>query len=357
MSTPTDTGIEIGAGSEGKSPPHWPDSVAVKMRQIFSNRFDIPITALLSMVDAGLIDLAPDFQRRERWTRKRKSRFIESIIMNVPIPPVFLGENQPGKWVVLDGRQRLMALDDFLRGKYRLGGLDVWKELNGKRFKDLGKMHAEEAGRPGVKVALDIAITRRFIAAIVVMHNSSPEVKYEVFDRLNTGGVIAEPMEVRNAIYRGPFNTLLHEVADSTAFRRLWGIPIDEPRRVRNPAYRAMVDLEMVLRFFAMERYLDFKGHLKDFLTATMADLDDKPADSMAERKDRCMRAIESTLAALGEDAFTRVLDSGARSAIRSAPLADAVLCAMTSVDRTCSPRPQVGCSRPGETPGSPWSS
>jgi hypothetical protein len=123
----------------------------------------------------GQIDLSPEFQRRGRWDMDRRSRFIESIIMNVPIPPVFLGEDEYGKYVVLDGRQRLTAVHDFLRDIYALKGLEVWPELNGLRYDDLQKRK------------LAPTITRRFIPAVVILKESSSGVKYDVFDRLNTG--------------------------------------------------------------------------------------------------------------------------------------------------------------------------
>src|SRR5205823_2832786 len=122
------------------------------------------------------------------------------------------------RYVVLDGRQRLTALHDYLSDAYSLSGLEVWTELNGKKFRRL----------PSVgDTAIAAEITRRFIPAVIILHESVPEVKYEVFDRLNTGGAIAEPMEVRNAIYRGDFTRLLHELSDDEDFRILWNIPRD----------------------------------------------------------------------------------------------------------------------------------
>jgi hypothetical protein len=97
----------------------------------------------------------------------------------VPIPPVFLGEDQYGAYVVLDGRQRLTAINEFLKNTYQLKNLEIWKDLNGLTFNDLQKKK------------LDRAITRRFVPAVVILKESSPQVKYDVFDRLNTGGVIA----------------------------------------------------------------------------------------------------------------------------------------------------------------------
>src|SRR5258708_40238537 len=107
-----------------------------EMRQIVSQKIDLPISTLPEMIKEQ-INLNPEFQRRDRWDEEKQSRFIESIIMNVPIPPVFLGEDQYGSYVVLDGRQRLTAIYNFLTNIYALKGLTVWAELNKLNYADL----------------------------------------------------------------------------------------------------------------------------------------------------------------------------------------------------------------------------
>lgn len=309
-----------------KEPLSWDDKARQLMRQILTQKVDLPISRLRTMIEDGEIDLAPEFQRRLRWTRAQQSRLIESVVMNVPIPPVFLGEDKPGRYVVLDGRQRLTALYDFLSDRLRLSGLDVWDELNGKKFKQLANL-----GDPPIATA----ITRRFVPAVLILHESVPEVKYEVFDRLNTGGVIAEPMEVRNAIYRGQFNKLLHDVTDSRAFRVLWGIPTDDKQRQRNSAFKKMIDLEMALRFFAFQQYQAFSGSLKAFLNDFMERRNIQYShDASLEYDDRELfeRTMTATLAVLGEDALHRTLEPGKKSNVPSAPYADAVLFAMSRV-------------------------
>src|SRR5205814_7938734 len=127
-------------------------------------------------------------------------------------------------------------VNDFLRNVYALKDLKVWEELNGSRYLDLQKRR------------LDRTITRRFVPAVVVLKESSPEVKYDVFDRLNTGGVVANEMEIRNAVYQGKFNRAIHRFSDDKRFRELWGIPSDDGQRDNNDIYRTMKDVELVLR-------------------------------------------------------------------------------------------------------------
>src|SRR5437763_586275 len=121
-----------------------------EMRQIVSQKIDLPISTLPEMIKEQ-IDLNPDFQRRDRWDVENQSRFIESIIMNVPIPPVFLGEDEYDKYVVLDVRQRLTAIKDFLGNIFKFTSLKVGVDLNGQNFNDIQKKK------------LGTAITRRFI--------------------------------------------------------------------------------------------------------------------------------------------------------------------------------------------------
>jgi hypothetical protein len=162
---PDEEKIELGDDPQQEPQIPLEEKYRQQMRQIISQKIELPISTLPDMIEKQ-INLSPDFQRRDRWSVEKQSRFIESIIMNVPIPPVFLGEDDYGNYVVLDGRQRLTAVNDFLRNVYSLRDLKVWDELNGSRFLDLQKRR------------LDRTITRRFVPAVVVLKESSPEVTW-----------------------------------------------------------------------------------------------------------------------------------------------------------------------------------
>jgi hypothetical protein len=282
-----------------------------EMRQIVSQKIDLPISTLPEMIKEQ-IDLNPDFQRRDRWDVEKQSRFIESIIMNVPIPPVFLGEDQYGKYVVLDGRQRLTAIKDFLSNIFKLSGLKVWEDLNGQNYNDLQKKK------------LSAAITRRFVPAVVILKESSSQVKYDVFDRLNTGGVIAVPMEIRNAVFPGAFNKLIRTLAEFPEFRRLWGIPVEQGELEKNRIYRDMSDIELVLRFFALSEYgqmdMKFKDYLGDFMDRRNKEYVQNQGLAATDTE-RFRRAVENCWTVFGADAFRKAAD-----AKKSAPLADAVM-------------------------------
>ena len=321
---PDNQELPVDLGEESPNDEQIPleEKYREQMRQIVSQKIELPISQLTGMIK-DQIDLNPDFQRRDRWNDEKRSRFVESIIMNVPIPPVFLGENEYGKYVVLDGRQRLTALHEFLKNSYKLQKLKVWSELNDSTFHDLEKRKLERT------------ITRRFVPAIVILKESSAQVKYDVFDRLNTGGVIAEPMEIRNAIYGGPFNRLLHELSKDTTFKRLWDLPLNQQELEANALYRKMGDLELVLRFFALLQYehmdLRFKDYLGDFM-----DRRNKAylSDGALQLRDTELfhRSVNNTWTVFGEDAFRRPTVSG-QLGNKSAPLADAVMIALSEVE------------------------
>lgn len=297
---------------------------AKQMRQIHPQKIELPISTLKAMVE-DQIGLNPDFQRRDRWDAKKQSRFVESIIMNVPVPPVFLGEDRYGSYVVLDGRQRLTAIYEFLRGSYALEKLEVWKELNGMRFTDL-----EDNG-------LAPTIKRRFIPAVLLLRESSPEVKYDVFDRLNTGGVPLNTMEIRNAVFQGKFNRVLHKLSDEPVFRELWGIPQDNTSRKLNTLYSQMKDIELVLRFFALKEPTkirrSFKWWLGHYLDSRNQEAEVNPdLDIFESDKQSFFRAINSVKRVFGADAaFVRPDYTDKQS--KSAPLSDAVMIAFSILD------------------------
>jgi len=312
----TDVSDLIDVGEEPTDPPTsaLEKKYSEQMRQIVTQKIDLPISTLPEMIKEQ-INLNPDFQRRDRWDQDKQSRFLESIIMNVPIPPVFLGEDQYGTYVVLDGRQRLTAVNEFLKNTFKLKGLEVWSDLNGKGFNDLQKQK------------LDRAITRRFIPAVVILRESSPQVKYDVFDRLNTGGVIAEPMEIRNAVFQGAFNKLIRSLSALPTFRRLWNIPTDQIELEKNALFRKMSDIELVLRYFALSHYdqmdMKFKDYLSDYLEARNREYLANPNLEQQDLDD-FTRAIENCWMVFGNNAFRK--DPQAK---KSAPLADAVMIAL----------------------------
>jgi len=314
--------IDLGDG-DVPEPNNLARKYEARQLDIVTQKIELPIKSLPEMFKDDDIRLDPSFQRRDRWNQEKQSRFIESIIMNVPIPPIFLGEDDYGKYVVLDGRQRLTALSQFLKNEFELKKLEVWSELNGLRYQDLEKRD------------LTKYILRRFMPAIILLKESSPGVKFDVFDRLNTGSVLALPMEIRNAIYQGPFNTNLHELTKLPTFRALWNIPLDDTAAESHKLYSTMADLELALRFFALRNPsamdVRFKDYLGDYMdTRNKAYIEDPSLK--ANDKALFEKTVQNCMVVFGDDAFCKIQGDGTVGQ-KSAPLADAIMVAMSDVD------------------------
>lgn len=311
--------IEVEPEGEGLS--GFEKKYKAQMRQIVTQRLDLPISTLPAML-ADQIKINPEFQRRDRWDEQRQSRLIESLLMNVPIPPVFLGEDQYGHYVVLDGRQRLTAIQNFLNNTLTLRDLDVWSDLNGLRFNDL------------VKRGLDKHLTRRFISAIALLKESSSVIKYDVFDRLNTGGVRANEMEVRNAVFRGRFTDALHKLSRLPDFCKAWAIPDDLVDAQSNPLYQKMIDLSIVLRFFALSvpENIDgaFKDHLSEFMEARNK-IYEEDEEIEAIDSARFSRAATNSLNVFGINSFRNVAKRP--NGPPSLPIAEAIMIALADYD------------------------
>jgi hypothetical protein len=203
-------------------------------RELVTQALDFDLSSLATRVEQRTIDLNPRYQRRIRWPVTRQSRLIESFLMNVPVPPIYLAEDKYGKYSVVDGQQRLRAIHEFFHGIYALRGLKVFRELNGMRLRQLP---------PEVQNILQV---RPALRCIVILKQSSPDIRFDVFDRLNTGGVPLNPQEIRNNAFRGPLNDLVLDLSESRLLRRML--------KVRNERTAATVNrLTKFLYWFIFE--------------------------------------------------------------------------------------------------------
>ncbi len=237
--------------------------------RIVTEQARYPLPTLSELFSKDKYNLHPEFQRRRRWSQEKKSKLIESFIINVPVPPVFLYEIDYASFEVMDGLQRITTIIDFYEDKYELTGLEEWAELNGKKYSELPERIKE-------------GIDRRYLSSIILLKESAKDVdeadrlKKLVFERLNTGGVKLSPQETRNALYDGKLNKLCIELSKNTIFKQLWEISDTEESIEENDndyyeidsnkLYIDMSDVELVLRFFAF-RFLDqYTGRLDNFL-------------------------------------------------------------------------------------------
>lgn len=205
---------------------------------------DLSLGSLAQMVDQRIIDIEPDYQRRNRWPEDKQSALIESFLLNVPVPPIYLAEDELGRYSVVDGKQRLTAIADFVGNRLKLKTLETLTEIEGLRFSELPD---------DLQNALSI---RPYLRVITILKQSDPLLKYEVFIRLNRGGESMQPQELRNVAFRGPLNDLIFHLSDNQFLRQQLKIRDED-----STAYKLMADAEMVLRFLALrEQWSDFRG-------------------------------------------------------------------------------------------------
>lgn len=262
-----------------------------KQRDLLTSVLDYNLRSLTDLVKNKQIDLSPNYQRRNRWKDDRKSQLIESFLMNVPIPNIFLNEDAYGHYSVIDGKQRLTAISDFLFGRFALTGLTVFREANGLRFDEL-------------PVTLQTILeTRANLRAVIILRQSDPDIKYQVFQRLNTGGIRLNPQEIRNSAWPGKLNDMILEESLSGEFHKLLGIR----DRNRSAIYREMRDAEFVLRYLTFRNNWDtFAGGMGRKLDNFMAEHHDMPEADVEEARSSFRAAVRKARVAFGENAFQR---------------------------------------------------
>ena len=261
-------------------------------RKIFTDKGDPEVTSLYDKNKRGRLVLQPDFQRHFVWDIGKSSRLIESAILDIPLPVIYLSEEKDGKEYVIDGQQRLTAFFSFIDGRFpsgdafKLSGLRVLKDLNKKPFSELSEDYQDR-------------IRCCKIRTITFKRESNPDLKFEIFERLNTGAVSLNDQELRNCIYRGRFNELLKELSQDQDFRFI--LDLDQPEK-------RMKDVELVLRFAAFyhQSYLNYRPPIKKFLNSEMEDfqhIDDAKAEDLRKAFRTSVGTIRSML---GKNAFKR---------------------------------------------------
>lgn len=277
--------------------------------RIVTEQARYPLPSVVAMYsDNKKYVLNPDFQRRHRWDRKKQSRLIESFIMNVPIPPIFLYEVEFSKYEVMDGLQRMTAIFEFYNDKFALVELEEWPELNGFRYSALPDQ-------------VQKGIDRRYLSSIILLQETAKtaeeaqRLKQLVFERINSGGVQLEAQESRNAIYDGPLNRLCIALARNPYLCRMWDIPeptMDELQSgvlpdelLANETFRRMEDVELVLRFFAYrQRLLHDQTALNVYLDQFLQRGNAFPPTLLSKYRELFEQTVQLVYEVLGDDAF-----------------------------------------------------
>ncbi len=252
------------------------------------------------------IILDSDFQREDVWKPLQKAELIESILMGLPLPIFYFNQDKMGRLIVVDGRQRLTALFEYMDDLWALKGLRVLKELNGKKFSMLDPIVQSQ-------------IEDYQIQAHVIQPPTSDRIKFDIFDRVNRAGTQLNKQEIRNALYQGKATELLNRIVKSEIFKiATEGAFINNSR---------MKDKYIVIRFIAFLLYFDkkimadnkpyiYKNDIDELLGLTMETLNGMSEKGIASLENITLVSLERTVELLGENAFRMERANGTRSPI-----------------------------------------
>jgi len=277
------------------------------LKNVHTQSLDISFNELLDMVVSGELDISPDYQRVFRWSSGAQSRFIESLLLEMPVPPIYVVEIEDNKKLLIDGLQRLSSYLHFrgqlnapdepiginMGDKLVLTDCDIVESLNGKTYDDLG-------------TALQIKLKRSFVRVEVVRKSSNQKFKYHMFKRLNTGGTLLTDQQMRNCTIRlldHKFNDFIIELSKSINYRKTI-------ENLSEEQFLGAYEQELVLRFFTFKNNGDaFKHDIRDFMTEYMEQVSDpeheRSFDYDIQRAD-FEKTFEILANTLGEQSFSR---------------------------------------------------
>jgi hypothetical protein len=262
------------------------EALVVTSRRIFTDKLDSPIESLFNKYKDGELILDPIFQRRPVWDRIRSSRLIESVLLEIPLPVFYFAESDNDTQEVIDGQQRLRAFFSFIDDEYSLNGLKALPNLNTKKYKDLEK-----------------SVKSKFksypIRAVIFKKESDENLRFEIFERLNSGAVPLNYQELRNCIYRGSYNEMLIALSSDPDYMNLMGLKAPEAR---------MHDVEYVLRFAAFfhATYLKYKPSMATFLNNDMKKYQKISKEDGEELRKAFKNSVTLIRSMLGVNAFRR---------------------------------------------------
>lgn len=229
-------------------------------RAVGFDTYDITIRQILDMITESMINVSPDYQRRFVWDQVRQSQLIESVFLGIPIPNIFMATNTDSSWEVIDGLQRITtilrfaspevaSIDGVALGPLILKGLEKIPSLNGASFADMPQN-------------MKLNFTTRPLRITVLNDQSDFQVRFDLFERLNTGGIVLHEQEIRNCVFQGRFNDFIKECAKDDDF--------ENSIKRSDKTGRGNLE-ELTLKFFAYyENREEFKHSVKDFLNLYM---------------------------------------------------------------------------------------
>lgn len=277
ISLPRPKSRKVRAPTPMASPAELTEQMTAQRRTVDFDTFDIQVQQLLLNLEKDEIHVAPAYQRQFRWDNARCSQLIKSLILGIPIPNLFMATNADNTWDVVDGLQRLSAIvkfagSDALREKLNLG-----KPLVLEGVEKIGTFIG--ASFASLPPNIQRHIETRPLKVVTLSDKSDTVVRFDLFERLNTGGITLTHQEIRACVFLGPFAEKLDELRKADDFKVV--VKLTEKQNADGTAE------ECILRFFAyLDRYLAFEHSVKDFLNGYMKDASDpKKSFTLAEHE------------------------------------------------------------------------
>jgi len=223
----------------------------------------------------GKINIHPEFQRNKVWDINKQSKFIESVLLNFPLPPIYLNESKESTYTVIDGLQRSTTLHEFYSDEFSLTGLEAIPKYNGEKFSSL-------------PATLQSKFENKKLSTYVLKPSTPMTVIYDLFNRINTGGTQLNRQEVRNCIFIGKSTELLKELAEKDYFKKAIDYGVGSKR---------MKDREIILRYLAFRWFdykTEYKGDMSDYIENAMKRINKLQDDKISEMKNDFKRVMQT---------------------------------------------------------------
>lgn len=256
----------------------------IKTDTVSIEKNDRSLSEFYSWYEEGTLVLNTDWQREFVWDRRRSSRLIESFLINLPVPVIYLAQNNAGNYEVIDGLQRLTSVFNFFGNEYELRGLEIKKDLNGCKFQDLSSI-------------LQKKLKHCTLRTFELSQETPKDLMFLIFERLNTGGISLNEMEIRNCLYRGKLNNLIKELAQFKEFMHCVN---------QKNIHRRMKDRALILRFLAFYQmtYMKARRGLKAFFNEFCETYRNPTEKKLDEFRNQFKQASKAAFSIFGKNGF-----------------------------------------------------
>jgi hypothetical protein len=254
------------------------------------------------------IIIDPEFQRNFVWTATQKSELVESILMGIPLPVIYLFEQLDGKKQVVDGRQRLTSIFEFMSNKFSLSELKILKTENGKKFEKLDPI-------------LQSKIEDYQIQAYLIKPPTPERIKFDIFDRVNRSGTHLNHQEMRNALYQGACTELLKKLAKTVEFSESTGKSVPDKRMKGRYIILRFLSFYMLFKGWLKHENIEYKSDIDDFLAKTMEFINKLEKSELGKLEVIFLKAMKNSKKIMGPDGFrfSRSITSGNRRPVNMA--------------------------------------